>query len=113
MLVLRCSVHTLFDVNIFYYLQELEPYLPELFPYLKQTLIDPAPEVIKLSLNFAMYFIVNQVRSYAAKALGTMATGIEDDGLKELLSWLLSTLKSNSGSVDRAGAAQGKYCSFR
>ena len=37
-----------------------------------------------------------------------MATGIEDDGLKELLSWLLSTLKSNSGSVDRAGAAQGK-----
>ena len=37
-----------------------------------------------------------------------MASGIEDDGLKDLLSWLLSTLKSNSGSVDRAGAAQGK-----
>ena len=36
-----------------------------------------------------------------------MATGMEDNGLKDLLSWLLSTLKSNSGSVDRAGAAQG------
>ena len=55
-----------------------------------------------------MVCIVNQVRSYAAKALGTIATGIEDDGLKDLLSWLLSTLKSNSGTVDRAGAAQGK-----
>ena len=52
---------------------------------------------------------VYKVRSFAAKALGTMATGIEDDGLKDLLSWLLSTLKSDSGSVDRAGAAQGKF----
>ena len=41
-----------------------------------------------------------------------MATGIEDDGLKDLLSWLLSTLKSDSGSVDRAGAAQGKLLEF-
>ena len=37
-----------------------------------------------------------------------MAIGMEEDGLKNLLSWLLTTLKSNSGSVDRAGAAQGK-----
>jgi len=58
-----------------------------------------------------MYFILNQVRSYAAKALGTMASGMEDD-LKDLLSWLLTTLKSNSGSVDRAGAAQGKLLLF-
>jgi len=37
-----------------------------------------------------------------------MATGMESETLKELLSWLLTTLKSNTGSVDRAGAAQGK-----
>lgn len=55
-----------------------------------------------------MFFVINQVRSYAARAIGTMASGIEEDGLKDLLSWLLTTLKSNSGSVDRAGAAQGK-----
>ena len=36
-----------------------------------------------------------------------MATGMESEALKELLSWLLTTLKSNTGSVDRAGAAQG------
>ena len=71
--------------------KDLAPYLPEVLPGLKSSLVDPVPEV----------------RSICAKALGAMVGGMGNDGLTELLPWLLSTLQSESSSVDRSGAAQG------
>jgi len=71
--------------------KDLAPYLPDVLPGLKQSLVDPVPEV----------------RSVCAKALGAMVRGMGDEGLAELLPWLLATLQSESSSVDRSGAAQG------
>lgn len=71
--------------------RELAPYLSDILPGLKQSLMDPVPEV----------------RSACAKALGTMAQGMGDEGLQQLLPWLLAMLQSESSSVDRSGAAQG------
>lgn len=71
--------------------KDLAPYLPDVLPGLKQSLVDPVPEV----------------RTVCAKAIGAMARGMGDDGLAQLLPWLLSTLQSDSSSVDRSGAAQG------
>ena len=71
--------------------KDLAPYLPDVLPGLKESVVDPVPEV----------------RSVCAKALGAMARGMGDEGLQELLPWLLATLQSESSSVDRSGAAQG------
>ena len=106
--------------------KDLAPYLPEVLPGLKSSLVDPMPEV----------------RNVCAKALGAMVSGgllqlpcfivhislctieptlpihslplppskvrgMGDESLGELLPWLLKTLQSESSSVDRSGAAQG------
>lgn len=71
--------------------KDLNPYLPDVLPGLKQSLVDPVPEV----------------RSVCAKALGAIARGMGEEGLGELLPWLMATLKSDGTSVDRSGAAQG------
>ncbi len=71
--------------------KDLSPYLPDVLPGLKTSLVDPVPEV----------------RSTCAKALGAMVRGMGDDGLSELLPWLQSMLVSEVSSVDRSGAAQG------
>lgn len=71
--------------------KDLAPYLPEVLPGLKKSLVDPVPEV----------------RTACAKALGAIARGMGDEGLKELLPWLTATLQSETTSVDRSGAAQG------
>ena len=71
--------------------KDLTPYLPNILPGLKQSLVDPVPEV----------------RSVCSKALGAMVKGMGEEGLQELLPWLLTTLQSESSSVDRSGAAQG------
>lgn len=71
--------------------KDLAPYLPEVLPGLKVSLVDPVPEV----------------RTACAKALGAIARGMGTEGLEELLPWLMSTLQSEATSVDRSGAAQG------
>ena len=71
--------------------KDLAPYLPDVLPGLKQSLVDPVPEV----------------RTVCAKALGAMAQGMGKEGLAELLPWLTNTLQSEGTSVDRSGAAQG------
>ena len=71
--------------------KDLSPYVPDVLPGLKQSLVDPVPEV----------------RSVCAKALGAMARGMGETGVQELVPWLQSTLQSESSSVDRSGAAQG------
>ena len=71
--------------------KDLNPYLSDVLPGLKQSLVDPVPEV----------------RNVCAKALGAIARGMGEEGLGELLPWLMVTLKSDGTSVDRSGAAQG------
>ncbi|XP_071180493.1 stalled ribosome sensor GCN1-like [Mytilus edulis] len=71
--------------------KDLDPYIEKLIPGLKQSLLDPVPEV----------------RTVSAKALGAMVRGIGGAKFDELLKWLMDTLKSEANSVDRSGAAQG------
>ena len=52
--------------------------------------------------------IINiKVRGVSARALGAMVKGMGEQSFDELLPWLMSTLTSESSSVDRSGAAQG------
>eukprot|EP00095_Tigriopus_kingsejongensis_P007819 maker-scaffold204_size260821-snap-gene-1.47 protein:Tk07819 transcript:maker-scaffold204_size260821-snap-gene-1.47-mRNA-1 annotation:"translational activator" len=71
--------------------KDLSPYLPGIIPGLKTSLLDPVPEV----------------RAVSARALGAMVKGMGEASFDELLPWLMSTLTSESSSVDRSGAAQG------
>lgn len=71
--------------------KDLSPYLPDVLPGLKQSLVDPVPEV----------------RTVCAKALGAIARGMGGEALAELLPWLMTILKSETTSVDRSGGAQG------
>ncbi|RWS30291.1 Translational activator GCN1-like protein [Leptotrombidium deliense] len=71
--------------------KDLAPYLPSIIPGLKQSLLDPVPEV----------------RAVTARALGAMVKGMGEDVFEDLMPWLMDTLTSESGSVDRSGAAQG------
>jgi len=76
---------------IMMYVQDLSPYLPTMIPGLKQSLLDPVPEV----------------RTASARALGTMVRGMGEKGFEELVPWLMQTLTTEQSSVDRSGAAQG------
>ena len=72
--------------------QDLDPYIEKVTPGLKQSLLDPVPEV----------------RTVSARALGAMVKGMGSAKFDELMNWLMETLKSEGSSVDRSGAAQGK-----
>lgn len=72
--------------------KDLTPYLPNIIPGLKASLLDPVPEV----------------RTVSSRALGAMVRGMGETSVGEdLLPWLMQTLTSESSSVDRSGAAQG------
>ncbi|XP_065077571.1 stalled ribosome sensor GCN1 [Ochlerotatus camptorhynchus] len=71
--------------------KDLTPYLPNIIPGLKTSLLDPVPEV----------------RAVSARALGAMVRGMGESSFEDLLPWLMQTLTSESSSVDRSGAAQG------
>merc|ERR1719400_2754779 len=71
--------------------KDLSPYLPGIIPGLKASLLDPVPEV----------------RGVSARALGAMVKGMGEQSFEELLPWLMTTLTSETSSVDRGGAAQG------
>lgn len=71
--------------------KDLTPYLPNIIPGLKTSLLDPVPEV----------------RTVSARALGAMVRGMGESSFDDLLPWLMQTLTSESSSVDRSGAAQG------
>ena len=72
-------------------IQDLSPYLPTMVPGLKESLLNPMPDV----------------RSASARAFGTMVKSMGEQGVGDLLPWLFDTLTSESSTVDRAGAAQG------
>lgn len=71
--------------------KDLQPYLPNILPGLKLSLLDPVPDV----------------RSVSAKALGAMIKAMGEIGLNDIISWLMEKLVSETSSVDRSGAAQG------
>lgn len=71
--------------------QDLAPYMPAIIPGIKQSLLDPVPDV----------------RAATARALGAMVRGIGDQVIGDILPWLMTTLTSEASSVDRSGAAQG------
>lgn len=71
--------------------KDMLPYLSLLLPEVKKVLVDPIPEV----------------RTVAAQALGSLIRGMGEDNFKDLVPWLLESLKSESSSVERSGAAQG------
>ena len=87
----RMAAQLITDMNAATDRKELSPYLSEVLPGLKESLVDPVPEV----------------RTSCAQALGAMVQGMGEEGLKEVLPWLLQTLTSDTASVDRSGAAQG------
>lgn len=57
----------------------------------EQVLVDPIPEV----------------RSVAARALGSLIRGMGEENFPDLVPWLLDTLKADNSNVERSGAAQG------
>ena len=71
--------------------KDLSPYLPGIIPGLKNSLLDPVPEV----------------RAVSARALRAMVRGMGESSFEDLLPWLMTTLTSEQSSVDRSGAAQG------
>ncbi|CAO3663041.1 unnamed protein product [Rhizopus stolonifer] len=71
--------------------KDLVPYLTIILPGLHQVLIDPVPAA----------------RGTAAKALGALVEKLGEENFPGLILDLLDTLKSETGGVDRQGAAQG------
>ncbi|KAK9292309.1 hypothetical protein L1049_020274 [Liquidambar formosana] len=71
--------------------KDMIPYIGLLLPEVKKVLVDPIPEV----------------RSVAARALGSLIRGMGEENFPDLVSWLLDTLKSDISNVERSGAAQG------
>ncbi|KAJ0080466.1 hypothetical protein Patl1_23083 [Pistacia atlantica] len=71
--------------------KDMIPYIGLLLPEVKKVLVDPIPEV----------------RSVAARALGSLIRGMGEENFPDLVPWLLDTLKSDNSNVERSGAAQG------
>ncbi|XP_054802732.1 protein ILITYHIA isoform X2 [Prosopis cineraria] len=71
--------------------KDMIPYIGLLLPEVKKVLVDPIPEV----------------RSVAARALGSLIRGMGEDNFPDLVPWLFDTLKSENSNVERSGAAQG------
>ncbi|XP_025797732.1 protein ILITYHIA isoform X2 [Panicum hallii] len=71
--------------------KDMIPYIGLLLPEVKKVLVDPIPEV----------------RAVAARALGSLISGMGEEIFPDLVPWLLDTLKSDNSNVERSGAAQG------
>ncbi|KAG5549672.1 hypothetical protein RHGRI_014840 [Rhododendron griersonianum] len=71
--------------------KDMIPYIRLLLPEVKKVLVDPIPEV----------------RSVAARAIGSLIRGMGEENFPDLVPWLLDTLKSDGSNVERSGAAQG------
>lgn len=72
--------------------KDFVPYLPTLLPDLQTALLDPIPDV----------------RSTAAKALGSLTRSLGEYILPDLRPWLIRKLRDHTcSSAERSGAAQG------
>lgn len=70
--------------------KDIVPYLPLLMPYLKDSLVDPIPEV----------------RAVAARALGALVRGLGEEEFGGLSHWLVELMRAEASSVERSGGAQ-------
>ena len=50
---------------------------------------------------------IPEVRSVAARAIGSLIGGMGEENFPDLVPWLFDTLKSDNSNVERSGAAQG------
>lgn len=50
---------------------------------------------------------IPEVRSVAARAVGSLIRGMGEANFPDLVPWLFETLKSDTSNVERSGAAQG------
>lgn len=50
---------------------------------------------------------IPEVRSVAARAIGSLIRGMGEENFPDLVPWLFDTLKSDGSNVQRSGAAQG------
>ncbi|EKX53505.1 hypothetical protein GUITHDRAFT_57715, partial [Guillardia theta CCMP2712] len=71
--------------------KDVAPYLPEILPIVKNSILDPSPDM----------------RSTASKALGSLVKSMDDKDYEELERYLLATMKSDQSVVERGGAALG------
>ena len=71
--------------------KDVSPYLPDLLPIIKNSILDPSPEM----------------RATAAQALGSLVKSMGDEDYADLEKYLLFTMKSDANQVERAGAALG------
>lgn len=71
--------------------KDVSPYMGDLLPILKQSILDPSPEM----------------RTTAAQALGSLVRSMDDKDYEDLEEYLLATCKSEGGSAERGGAALG------
>ena len=71
--------------------KDVSPYLQDLLPIIKNSILDPSPEM----------------RTTAAQALGSLVKSMGDEDYAELEKYLLVTMKSDANQVERAGAALG------
>lgn len=80
--------------------------------------------VVRLLIQFVIYYVgcimqvlvdpIPEVRAVAARALGSLISGMGEEIFPDLVPWLLDTLKSDNSNVERSGAAQGlsEVCFF-
>ncbi|KAG7585744.1 Armadillo-type fold [Arabidopsis thaliana x Arabidopsis arenosa] len=61
-------------------------------------------ELLKLSV---LVDPIPEVRSVAARAVGSLIRGMGENNFPDLVPWLFETLKSDTSNVERSGAAQG------
>lgn len=70
---------------------DLKPYLEGLMDEIRSVLLDPIPST----------------RATAAKAVGALVKGMGEEEFSGLVSWLLDTIQTAPGFIERSGAAQG------
>lgn len=50
---------------------------------------------------------IPEVRSVAARAIGSLIRGMGEENFPDLVPWLFDSLKTDNSNVERSGAAQG------
>lgn len=106
--------------------KDMLPYLRLLLPEVKKVVVATSQGFWMLSSSVFMYLFlalcqvladpIPEVRTVAARALGSLIRGMGEENFKDLVPWLLDTLKSEASGVERSGAAQGlsevyfRYC---
>jgi hypothetical protein len=88
----RAAVQIAGNMTVLADAADLEPYVAGLLPMVRELLFDAVPDA----------------RAAAARALGQLAVPlVGTSSFKGLVSWLRKFMRSNDGSVERSGAAQG------